>query len=90
MLDRPGPADFARVAGAELGAVDGRLGNGGGDLVVGMAEQQRPVATEEVDIFVAVDVPFMRALGMGDVGAVGVKMAGVMGDAGGQQVLRLA
>ena len=54
-----------------------------------MAEDQGAVAAEIIDVAVAVDVPLMGAFGAGDVDAVGVDVAGVMGDAGGQQFERL-
>ena len=57
----------------------------GGDARMAMAEDQRAVAAVEVDVAVAVDVPFVRPGGAGDIDAVGIDMAGVVGDAAGQQ-----
>ena len=88
-LDRLGPADFARMRGAELRAVRGRGSNRGGDFRVAVTEDERTVAAEVIDISVAIDIPFMRPLGARDVDAVGIDVAGVMGDARRHQILRL-
>ena len=51
-----------------------------------MAEQHGAVAAEIVDIFVAVDVPFARALGPGDMDRIGVEVARIVGDAARQHL----
>ena len=50
-----------------------------------MAEQQRAVAAEEVDVAVAVHVPFVRPLRALDIEAVGIEMPRVVGDAAREQ-----
>ena len=82
---RGGPADLARVVGAEMRAC-GECGlDGAAHRLVPVAEQQRPVPAEIVDIFVPIDVPFARALGVRDVDAVGIDVARVVGDAAREQ-----
>ena len=67
------------------GALGRRRRHRRGHLGVAVAEDQRAVAAEEVDVAVAVDVPFVRPGGARDVDAVGVEVAGVVGDAVGEQ-----
>src|SRR4029077_13040030 len=54
-----------------------------------MAEEQRAVATEIVDVAMAVDIPFARTLGPGDVEPIGLDVARIMGDAAGKEPARL-
>ena len=51
-----------------------------------MAQQQRAMAAEVVDVAVAIDVPLMRPLGALDENAVGVDIAGVVRDAAREQI----
>jgi uncharacterized membrane protein YqiK len=61
------------------------------ELIEGkFVDSLRAVAAEIVDVLVAIHVPLVRAGGAGDVDAVGVHVAGVVRDAAGEQVLRLA
>ena len=84
-LDRLRPAHLARVVGAEMRALRQRLGHRRRHRRMPVAEQQRAMAAVEVDIAVAVHVPFVRPLGAGDVDAVGIEVARIMRDAAGKQ-----
>jgi hypothetical protein len=46
-----------------------------------VSQDQRPVAAEIVDVFVAVHVPFAGTVGSGDVDAIGRQVARIVGDA---------
>src|SRR6185437_5081354 len=89
-LDRARPGDLRRVAGAELRAGFERGGGRLDDDRMPVTEDQCAVAAEEIDVAVAVHVPFVRALRAGDVDAVRVEIARVMGDAARQHLRRLA
>src|SRR5207245_2966429 len=84
-----GPRNLGLVRSPEMGApldlpLD-RLDH----LRMTMAEQQRAVAAETVDVAMAVDIPFARTLGPGDVETVGLDVARIMGDAAGKEPARL-
>ncbi len=79
------PGDLPRMVGAELGALgEGLLDRRADDRVI-VTEQQSAVPAEVVDVAVAVHVPFMRPLGAGDVDAIGIELAGIVGDTAGKQ-----
>ena len=67
---------------AELHLPLHRLDHGG----MRMAEQHGAVAAEVIDIFVAIDVPLARALGLGDVDRIGVEIARIVRDAARQHL----
>ena len=52
-----------------------------------MAEQERAVAAEIVDILVAIDVPLAGALGPGDMDGIGIEIARIVRDAAGQNLV---
>jgi len=56
------------------------------DRVMAMAEQQRAVAAEVVDIAPAVDVPFARSLGPRDVDSIGLDVARIVRDPAREQI----
>ena len=87
--DGLGPAHLQRMAGAEMRAALECALDGGADLGMVVAEQQRAVAAVIVDVAVAIDVPFVSALAPLDVDAVGLEMAAVMRDAAREQVAGL-
>ena len=58
------------------------------DFGMAMAEQHRAVPTEIIDVAAPVDIPFPWALGMVDVEAVRLDIAGIMGDAAREQLGR--
>jgi hypothetical protein len=51
-----------------------------------VAQKEGAVTAGVVDVFVAVEVPFASAIGMGDVDAVWLDIPGVVGDAGGEYI----
>ncbi len=55
-------------------------------LRIVVAEEKRAVATEVIDILVAVDIPFARPLGALDIDAVRLDVARVMRDPARQDV----
>src|ERR1700730_1798583 len=55
------------------------------DLRMAVAEQQRAMAAEIVDVAIAVDIPFPRPLCPGDIKAVRLDIARIMGDAAREQ-----
>ena len=79
------PLHLAWMAGAELGALVHGLGDRLAYHRVAMAEQQRTVAAEVVDVAVTIDIPFVRTLGALDIDAVRIDVAGVVRDAAGEQ-----
>ena len=70
-----GPFDLGLVAGAEMGPALDLLMHRLDHLRVAMAEQQRAVPAEIIDIAMPVDIPFARALGAGDIDPVGLDIA---------------
>ena len=80
-----GPVDLGLVAGAVMGAALDLRCTAATTFGMAMAEQQRAVAAEIVDIAIAVDIPFPRPLGAGDVQPVGLDVAGIMRDAAREQ-----
>ena len=66
-----------------------RLAHRRGHHRVVVAQQQRAVAAEIVDVAVAIDVPLVRALRARDEHAVRIDVARVMGDAAREQLVRL-
>src|SRR6202046_4436260 len=83
------PLHLARMGCAELCAITECRADSRRHRRVTMAQQQRAMAAEEVDIAVAIDVPFVRAGRTLDEDAVGVHIAGIVGDAAGEQFARL-
>src|SRR5436305_6014194 len=77
------------MVGAEMGAAVERLVHRCQHGGMVMAEQQGAVAAEIVDILVAVDIPFARPLGALDIDAVGLDVAGIVGNAARQDVIGL-
>src|SRR5271170_4794063 len=57
-----GPGDLSLVRGAEMGAALDLLLDRLDDLGMAVAEQQRAVAAEIVDVAIAVNIPFPRPL----------------------------
>ena len=55
---------------------------------VAVAEQQRAVAAEVVDVLVAVDVPLARAFGAGGIDGIGQQRAAVVRQAGRDDLAR--
>ena len=87
-LDPLGPFDLQLVTGAVVGAAVELGVHRRHDLGMAMPEQQRAVPAKIIDIATAVDIPFARAPGPGDVEPVGLDVARIMGDAGGEQLGR--
>ena len=77
-----GPAHFEFVRRAPMGALRHLPLNRLDDGRMGVAEQQRPVPAEVVDVFIAVDVPFARARRALGVDRIGQQRAGIVGEAG--------
>src|SRR5258708_14632581 len=61
----------------------------GYDARMVVPEKERAVAAEIVDVLIAVHVPFARALGVVDIDAVGLHVAGIVGDPARQELLGL-
>ena len=88
-VDQLGPPHLELVGGAPVRAarhlpLDG-LDHGG----VAVAQQQRAVAAEVVDVLVAVDVPLAGARRAGGIDRIGQQRAAVVGEAGGQHLAGL-
>ena len=54
--------------------------------VVALPQQQRAVSSGIVDVFIAIDIPLTRTVGVRDVDAVRFDVAHVMGDAAGKHL----
>ena len=76
-----GPAHFQLVTRAIMRAEIHLPLHRVDDRRVRMAEQHGAVAAEIVDVFVAIDIPFARALGARDVDRIRVEIARVVRDA---------
>src|SRR5215510_7259444 len=59
------------------------------DLRMAMAEEERAMAAEIIDIAIAVDIPLPRSLGPRDVEPVGLDIARIVGDAAREEPARL-
>ena len=83
-----GPAHLELMAGAVMGAAVELGVHGLQHRRVVVPQQQRAMAAEIVDVLIAVDVPFQRALGPRHIERVRIQLACVMGDPARQQVAR--
>ena len=88
-LDRLCPLHLARMRRAELGAFIQRLRTASVTDGVVVAQQQCAVAAEIVDVAIAIDVPFVRALSALDEHAIRIDIARIMRDAAWEQLARL-
>ena len=79
LLDQPAPAHFQLVAGAEMGPLFHLALHRFLDLGPAVAEQHGPVAAIEIDIFIVVDVPLSRSLGVVGVDPVGPHVPRIVG-----------
>ena len=74
-LNNTGPRQFVSVIGAEMSALVERFMNRCQYFRVSVAEQQCTVATEVINILMAVYIPFSSTLGMIDKHPIGAKMS---------------
>ena len=88
LADEFGPAHLEFVARtvvrAELHLPLHGLDDGG----MGMTQQHGAVTAKIVDILVAIDVPLAGTLGPGNVDGIGIEIAGIVGNAAGQHLVR--
>ena len=89
LLDELAPLDFEVVARAGVRALRHLLLHGLHHVVGAVAEDVRAVADEVVGELVAVHVPLVRALRVGDVDRERVHHPRVVRDAAGEELLRL-
>ena len=78
------------MVGAEMRAARRRIRDRAHHHRMVVPEQQRAMAAEIIDVFVAIDVPFARPGGALDVNSVRVQVPPVMRDPARQQRRRLA
>ena len=89
-LNNTGPRQFVSVIGAKMGALVERFMNCRKHFRMPMAEQQCTVATEVINILMAVHIPFSRSLCTVDKHAVGSKMSRIMGNSAWKLCSRIA
>ena len=75
-----GPFDFAEMAGREVGSARDLVAHRLIDVRVVVAQDQGAVADGVVDQLVAVDIPLVRAVGVGDVRWERLDVPAIVGD----------
>ena len=84
-LDGLRPSQFLVGGSAQVGAALYLTRNGFGDGGMRMAQQQRPVARDVVDVFIAVHVPLARPFAVGHKQRKGRGVARIVGHAAGER-----